>query len=204
MLSEPRDFFGRVVRAVTERPLATIAVVAALALGGLVLALQLAAERRHGARCSAGRSSAPRQGHRALPPAVRRRGDRRAREGDRSNARVLTVGPRSTCVAPGGLPVRQHARAKKVLAGSCRKACRSRRATSEAREGRVRAGHVRQHRGEPDPEGFQQRQAAARPRGQAAGAAARKLAQQKGYSKAAAGQVREQAAQRRPTQVPSA
>ena len=37
----PREFFGRVARTVTERPLATIAVVAALALVGLGLALQL-------------------------------------------------------------------------------------------------------------------------------------------------------------------
>jgi predicted RND superfamily exporter protein len=36
-----REFFGRVARAVTLRPLVTIAVVAALALAGLVLALQL-------------------------------------------------------------------------------------------------------------------------------------------------------------------
>jgi hydrophobe/amphiphile efflux-3 (HAE3) family protein len=39
--SAPRDFFGRVARTVTERPIATIAVVAALALVGLGLALQL-------------------------------------------------------------------------------------------------------------------------------------------------------------------
>ncbi|MEA2435697.1 MAG: uncharacterized protein QOF65_253 [Thermoleophilaceae bacterium] len=36
-----RDFFGRLARAVTSRPLVTIAVVAALALAGVVLALQL-------------------------------------------------------------------------------------------------------------------------------------------------------------------
>ncbi|MEA2441995.1 MAG: uncharacterized protein QOH76_3419 [Thermoleophilaceae bacterium] len=36
-----REFFGRVARAVTERPLATIAVVVALALTGVALALQL-------------------------------------------------------------------------------------------------------------------------------------------------------------------
>ena len=37
----PRDFFGHVARTVTERPLATIAVVVALALVGVGLALQL-------------------------------------------------------------------------------------------------------------------------------------------------------------------
>ena len=36
-----REWFGRVARLVTERPLATVAVVAALALVGVVLALQL-------------------------------------------------------------------------------------------------------------------------------------------------------------------
>ena len=36
-----REFFGRVARAVVQRPLVTIAVVVALALTGLGLALQL-------------------------------------------------------------------------------------------------------------------------------------------------------------------
>src|SRR5205085_4844366 len=36
-----REFFGRVARAVSRRPLVTIAVVAAVALAGVVLALQL-------------------------------------------------------------------------------------------------------------------------------------------------------------------
>jgi hydrophobe/amphiphile efflux-3 (HAE3) family protein len=183
------SLFARVVRLVTDRPLATIGVVCALAIGGLVLALQLQASDSTGALV--GGSS---EAEKATDAFHRQFGDEAVRvlvAGDLERTLLVQENMGKLIALEGCIAARVPPDGRAAFArlpSPCQEIERL-----DAVQSVYGPGTFVNTSAEEIGKGFQDQQAAAKQRGKAAADAAYKLAIKRGYSKRRARQLADEA-----------